>query len=94
MQIRVALKTGHGQGLPKSLDLEADCPPKSLDLEADCERWVLNLQDYARVNNYEFVLGIKQVDPQLENMWNKPGMTSWAASSLCHVAAVSTLHFL
>ena len=31
------------------------------------------LQDYARVNGYDFVLGIKQVDPQLENMWNKPG---------------------
>lgn len=32
-----------------------------------------DLQDYARVNGYDFVLGIKQVDPQLENMWNKPG---------------------
>ena len=32
------------------------------------------VQDYARVNGYEFVLGIKQVDPQLENMWNKPGI--------------------
>jgi hypothetical protein len=31
------------------------------------------VQDYARVNNYEFVLGLKQVDPELENMWNKPG---------------------
>lgn len=26
------------------------------------------------MNGYEFVLGIKQVDPELENMWNKPGM--------------------
>jgi len=37
------------------------------------EAWFV--QDYARINNYEFVLGIRQLDPELENMWNKPGNT-------------------
>ena len=31
------------------------------------------MQDYARLHGYEFVLGTQQVDPKLENMWNKLG---------------------
>ena len=30
-------------------------------------------QDYGRLHGYDFVLGIEQADPQLENMWNKLG---------------------
>lgn len=32
-----------------------------------------HVQDYARLHGMEFVLGMEQADPRLENMWNKPG---------------------
>ena len=66
-----------------------------------------SVQDYARLHGYDFVLGIKQVDPQLENMWNKPGkavrlnsvmsseillsLTRVSGMSLCSVDCLDTI---